>query len=75
VLPIRLALVVAGEEAGLVAVLAQLAQLRRDLDLLEFEVVSMVRAHGATWERIGGELGISRQATATRYGKVRRRRT
>lgn len=59
--------------APYVAVLAELASLRRGLDALEHEVVSMVRIGGATWEQIGDELGISRQAARQRFSKLRRR--
>jgi hypothetical protein len=64
-----------GEEAAaFVQVLADVVDLRRRLDQLELHVIDLVRASGATWEEIGDELGISRQAARDRYGKLRRRR-
>lgn len=58
----------------ILAVLRELATLRRSLDRLEYENVMLVRAAGATWEQIGDELGISRQAAARRFAQPRRRR-
>ena len=57
----------------IVDVLRDLANLRRQQDQLEFSVVTLLRATGATWEQIGDELGISRQAARERYAKLQKR--
>ena len=56
-------------------VLRELAEVRRSLEALEYEAIQLVRAAGATWEAIGDELGISRQAARSRFAKPRPRRT
>jgi hypothetical protein len=56
-----------------VDVLRDLADTRRQLDRLEYSVIQLLRAAGATWEQIGDELGISRQHAQRRYGQLRRR--
>lgn len=57
----------------IVDVLQDLASIRSQLDRLEFSVVKLLRASGATWEQIGDELGISRQHAQRRYGKLQKR--
>lgn len=59
--------------AEIVAVLQDLAAARQVLDRLEYNVVTLLRASGATWEQIGDELGISRQYAQRRYGEQRKR--
>lgn len=57
-----------------VRVLAELDQLRAGLRILEFEVVHMMREVGVTWQDIGDELGITRQAARSRFAQPRARR-
>jgi DNA-directed RNA polymerase specialized sigma24 family protein len=52
-----------------------LRQLRRDreranaeIDKQEAQVIALIRAKGLTWEQIGQEFGISKQAAWERYG-------
>lgn len=59
--------------AEIVAVLQNLEALRRDLDRLEYTVMRLLRASGATWEQIGDELGISRQHARRRYDQLQKR--
>lgn len=59
--------------AEIVAVLKDLKTLRRDLDRLEYSVMNVLRAAGATWEQIGDELGMSRQHARRRYGELQKR--
>ena len=54
--------------------LAEITEMRRRLDRVEYETVSLLRAVGVTWDDIGEELGISRQAARERYERVRTRR-
>ena len=54
--------------------LAEVAETRRRLDMIEHLAVKLVRDAGATWEDIGDMLGISRQAARERFGEPRRRR-
>lgn len=64
-----------GEEpTPLAEVMADLSRLRGDVDDLEHRVILFLRSRGATWEDIGDELGISRQAARARFEKARRRR-
>lgn len=60
------------ERAPWVRVLADIAELRARLDQLEHDSITLVREAGATWEDIGDELGISRQAARERFTKPRR---
>lgn len=55
-------------------VLADVEEIRGSLRRLEFEVVQMMREVGTSWEAIGDELGISRQAARSRFGQPRSRR-
>lgn len=55
------------------AVLLELEQLRESAVRLESLVVRLVREAGVTWEEIGDELGISRQAARSRFMTPRRR--
>lgn len=57
-----------------VRVLAELEDLRANLRILEFEVVHMMREVGVTWQDIGDELGLSRQAARSRFSQPRSRR-
>lgn len=54
-------------------VMDEIAEVRRRLDSVERDVILFARSRGATWEEIGGMLGISRQAARQRFGQVRRR--
>jgi hypothetical protein len=56
-----------------VAVLEELAAIRRAVAALEYKTVNLVRVSGATWEQIGEALGMSRQAAARKYGRPRKR--
>lgn len=58
----------------LAVVLEQLAQTRAALEHLEFEAVQLVRAAGGSWDLIGDELGISRQAATSRFSHPKPRR-
>jgi hypothetical protein len=58
----------------LLDVLRELDALRETVARLEFEVVQFIREGGSTWEDIGDELGISRQAAARRFAKPKGRR-
>ena len=62
-----------GEPTNIATVLRDLADLRRKLDELEHHVIGLLRDNGATWEEIGDELGISRQAARQRFEKLRKR--
>lgn len=55
------------------AVLAELAQIRRAIAALEYKTVDLVRASGASWVTVGEALGISRQAARRKYGEPRSR--
>ena len=57
----------------LAAFLREVAELRRHADAVEYRAVQLARSYGATWEDIAEPLGISRQAAASRFEKVRRR--
>lgn len=57
----------------IVAVLKELEAVRRDLDRLEFSVMRLLRAAGATWEQIGDELGMSRQHVRRKYDRLQKR--
>jgi hypothetical protein len=54
--------------------LDDVAEMRRQGDKVEWDVVQLVREAGATWEEIGEVLGISRQAARQRFSKPRDRR-
>jgi hypothetical protein len=58
----------------LIAVLKELRALQETVARLEFEVVSLIRENGATWETIAEELDISRQAAARRFARPKGRR-
>lgn len=49
--------------AGIADVLAALAE-------LETQVVSAARTHGATWDEIGGEAGMTKQGARKKWGAV-----
>lgn len=57
-----------------VRVLAEIEDLRAGLRMLEFEVVHMMREVGVTWQDIGDELGVTRQAARSRFSQPRTRR-
>ena len=59
--------------AQLAGVIDQLLTVRREVDRLEYLVVSLLRANGVPWEAIGDELGISRQAARSRFSMPRTR--
>lgn len=54
--------------------LGAVAQFRQDLERLEWEAVRLVRSAGVSWEAIGDELGISRQAATRRFSHPKPRR-
>lgn len=56
-----------------IEVLEELVTIRRSVSRLEFVVVALVRATGASWEDVGEALGLSRQAAARKYGRPRKR--
>ena len=56
-----------------IEVLEELARIRHSVARLEYVVVALVRASGATWEDVGEALGLSRQAAARKYGQPRKR--
>lgn len=61
---------VGGHHAGDVAdveALADLAEVRRWLDIAEQMAVDGARSHGESWESIGRALGTSRQAAYQRF--------
>lgn len=49
--------------------LAQLADLRAELDMAIGHAITAQRANGRSWADIGFALGISRQAAQQRYGE------
>lgn len=56
------------------AVLAELNAIRAAVKKLEYEVVQLVRAAGASWATIGEAMGgISRQSAQRKYGQPRKR--
>jgi hypothetical protein len=63
------------QNAALVTTLMEVMAMRERLDALEYATVQLVRSCGATWETIGDDLGISRQAARQRFGQPRRRRS
>lgn len=63
-----------GPEPTYVAILAELEGLRGSVHRLEFQVIRLMREAGVTWEAIGDEFGITRQAARSRFGTQRRRR-
>lgn len=61
-------------EPQMLAVLRELAAMRKTVAALEYETVQLVRASGASWEMIGDALDMSRQAAARKFSKPRGRR-
>lgn len=57
-----------------VTILLELEELRGSIHRLEFEVIRLMREAGVTWESIGDEFGITRQAARSKFGTPRRRR-
>lgn len=57
----------------LVGFLRSLVTMREAIARAEYDAVQLARAAGATWEAIGDELGISRQAARRKYGQPRQR--
>lgn len=47
----------------------ELARIRRQLDEVERIVVAEAREAGVTWQAIGAQYGITRQAAQMRFGK------
>ena len=63
-------------EPAWVAVVEALAEIRHQVDLLEHLLVAVLKEDvGMTYEQIGALTGMSRQAAANRYRKVKRHRT
>jgi hypothetical protein len=63
-----------GQQPTYVAILVELDELRASVHRLELQVIQLMREAGVTWEAIGDELGISRQAAGQRFGSPRRRK-
>jgi hypothetical protein len=57
-----------------VAILGELAEMRATMSRLEHQAIQLLRETGLTWEAIGDELGISRQAARSRFEVPRQRR-
>jgi DNA invertase Pin-like site-specific DNA recombinase len=62
------------ETPSIAEFLNSVGQLRRDLERLEWEAVRLLRSAGASWEAIGDELGITRQAATRRFSHPKPRR-
>lgn len=60
---------------ALVRFINELADLRRHIKALEYAAIDLARSAGATWQEIGDELDISRQAARSRFGQPRDRRS
>lgn len=56
-----------------VPLLRRLAVLREEMEAVEYEMIMLIRASGATWQAIGDELGISRQRAQQRFRQPRKR--
>jgi hypothetical protein len=54
--------------AGALAQLWTVASAEKTLEAMKRELVQEARREGCTWEMIGRELGISKQAVQQRYG-------
>lgn len=70
----RIASVDEAPQPTYVTILLELEDLRTSVHRLEFHVIRLMREAGVTWEAIGDEFGISRQAARQRFGTPRRRR-
>lgn len=57
-----------------VRILGEIETIRVTLRILEYEVIRMMREAGVTWEAIGDELGMSRQAARSRFAQPKARR-
>lgn len=57
-----------------VRILAEMEEMRVTMRILEHEVVRLLRENGVSWEAIGDELGVSRQAARSRFSQPKRRR-
>lgn len=53
---------------------AQKRMIDAEFDARIADLVILMHDHGASWERIGRELGITGEATRLRYGKLARDR-
>lgn len=62
-------------EPTYVRLLRALAEARRQLAAVEYETVRMAREAGATWQEIGDEFNMSRQAAASYFARPKGRRT
>lgn len=58
-----------------VRLLQALAEARRQLAEVEYEAVRLAREAGATWQEIGDEFNMSRQAAASYFKRPKGRRT
>lgn len=66
-------------DAQILAAAAQVLQdvvaMRRQMDQVEHNAIALVRAAGLSWDDIGDELGVSRQAVRQRFNKIRQRQS
>lgn len=53
---------------GPLTALRTLQQAAQELDALQAQCVEVARSQGRSWAQIGDALGVSKQATAKRYG-------
>ena len=49
---------------------ANIAELRARVEIIERSVVAAAREQGATWDQIGSAYGMTRQAAYQRFGKL-----
>lgn len=49
--------------------LAELVELRAEVDAAVSRAVASVHANGSSWAEIGSALGVTRQAAQQRYGR------
>ncbi len=52
----------------LLAIRMDRQQVNAEFDKQEAQVIALIRAKGYSWERIGQELGVTRQSAWERYG-------
>lgn len=67
-------MVIEDDPPSYVRLLRALAEVRRQLAEIEYEAVMMARTAGATWEAIGDEFDMSRQAAASYFSRPKGRR-
>lgn len=64
-----------GPQPTYITILLELEEMRTIVHRLEFHVIRLMREAGVTWEAIGDEFGITRQAARQRFGAPRKRRS